>query len=119
MKRERFLPLLWLYESLGVEEVYLPEGSVDKARALALLKEKVLSCTKCPLHKTNTHYVFGSGNPYADVVLVGEAPGEEEDKRGKPFVGRAGVLLTELLTSVGFSREKDTYIVNVLKCRPP
>ena len=78
----------------------------------------VKNCTACDLHKTRTQTVFGTGNREARLMFIGEAPGAEEDKQGKPFVGRAGLLLTEMLRSIGFSRE-DVYIANILKCRPP
>jgi uracil-DNA glycosylase len=76
------------------------------------------TCTRCRLHAERTTVVFGEGNPAADVVVVGEAPGQEEDRTGRPFVGRAGKLLDLLLMSVGFPRDS-VYICNTLKCRPP
>ena len=82
------------------------------------LRDKVSSCTQCMLHKSRTQTVFGVGNPKADWMIVGEAPGAEEDRRGEPFVGRAGQLLDEMLHAVGLSREA-VYIANTLKCRPP
>jgi len=85
---------------------------------LEQLREKTLSCDRCVLSQTRNNVVFGHGNPDADIVFVGEAPGFNEDKQGLPFVGAAGKLLTELLASIGISRE-DVYIANVLKCRPP
>jgi len=75
-------------------------------------------CMRCPLAETRTKVVFGAGNADADLMFVGEAPGAEEDRRGLPFVGRAGGLLTELLGGIGMNRE-DVFIANVLKCRPP
>ncbi len=82
------------------------------------IREEILKCKKCELHKTKTNYVPGSGNPKARVVFVGEAPGREEDLQGEPFVGNAGKLLTEMLAKIGLRRE-DVFICNVLKCRPP
>lgn len=82
------------------------------------LNEKISNCQKCPLGKTRTNFVFGTGNPNADIVVVGEAPGSEEDRQGKPFVGRAGQLLTDILKAINFSRE-EVFICNILKCRPP
>lgn len=82
------------------------------------LRAAVAACTACALHKTRTQTVFGVGNPQADWMIVGEAPGQEEDRRGEPFVGRAGKLLDEMLYSVGLSRES-VFIANILKCRPP
>lgn len=75
-------------------------------------------CTLCPLATTRTNVVFGAGDADADLMFIGEAPGAEEDKRGLPFVGRAGGLLNELLEEIGLNREK-VFIANVLKCRPP
>jgi DNA polymerase len=76
------------------------------------------ACTRCPLHKTRRHIVFGEGDPAADVVFIGEAPGGEENRRGRPFVGPAGQLLDRMLKAMGLRREQ-VYIGNILKCRPP
>ncbi len=75
-------------------------------------------CVKCALSETRTQVVFGTGNPDADLVFVGEAPGRDEDLKGEPFVGRAGKLLDKLLSEIGIERS-DVYIANILKCRPP
>jgi DNA polymerase len=75
-------------------------------------------CTRCKLASGRTHIVFGSGNPAAELMFVGEAPGADEDAQGLPFVGRAGQLLTRIIESIGMRRE-DVYICNILKCRPP
>ncbi|MBU0571598.1 MAG: uracil-DNA glycosylase [Candidatus Omnitrophica bacterium] len=88
------------------------------AHGLAVLKEKVSSCQKCPLAGGRMNVVFGEGNPNAPLMFVGEAPGADEDSQGKPFVGRAGQLLTKIIGSIGLTRE-DVYIANILKCRPP
>ncbi|HEX9756825.1 MAG TPA: uracil-DNA glycosylase [Nitrospiria bacterium] len=80
--------------------------------------EQIKDCQLCDLSKTRTHLVFGEGNPNARIVFVGEAPGKNEDLQGKPFVGAAGKILTQLLESIGLKRD-DIYIANVLKCRPP
>jgi uracil-DNA glycosylase len=85
---------------------------------LQLLQDAAAVCTRCGLHATRSTVVFGEGDPSAEVVVVGEAPGQEEDRSGRPFVGRAGRLLDLLLMTAGFPREK-VYICNVLKCRPP
>ena len=82
------------------------------------LKARVAACTRCPLSATRTQTVFGVGNQHADWLIVGEAPGAEEDRRGEPFVGRAGQLLNSMLQAIGLPREQ-VYIANVLKCRPP
>jgi len=76
-------------------------------------------CTKCPLHETRTNVVFGVGNRTAEVLFVGEGPGEREDYKGEPFVGRAGALLDNMLKIIGLSRDKNIYIANIVKCRPP
>lgn len=82
------------------------------------LRAAVAGCTRCALHKSRTQTVFGVGNPDADWMIIGEAPGAEEDRRGEPFVGRAGKLLDEMLRAVGHSRDS-VFIANILKCRPP
>ena len=82
------------------------------------LQARVAACTRCPLHATRTQTVFGVGSRQAQWLIVGEAPGAEEDARGEPFVGRAGQLLNSMLRAVGLAREQ-VYIANVLKCRPP
>jgi uracil-DNA glycosylase family 4 len=82
------------------------------------LEREALACTKCPLAATRTQVVFGAGDPHADLLFVGEGPGEQEDLTGEPFVGRAGRLLTSLIEGIGLTRA-DVYIANVVKCRPP
>lgn len=86
---------------------------------LSQLEAIVKSCTRCDLYKTRTNAVFGSGNPDSKLMIIGEAPGADEDAQGKPFVGRSGQLLTRILLSEGIDREKDCYIANILKSRPP
>ena len=76
-------------------------------------------CTKCELHKTRTNVVFGVGNRDAEVMFVGEGPGENEDLQGEPFVGRGGKLLDDMLKIIGLSRQSNIYIANIVKCRPP
>jgi DNA polymerase len=90
----------------------------QKAATLDSLYEMIHECQKCALGATRTKFVFGVGNPDADLMLIGEAPGAEEDRQGIPFVGRAGKLLTDILKAIDFERE-DVYIANILKCRPP
>jgi len=85
---------------------------------LGAVREELGDCTRCPLHCTRLNLVFGEGSPKARLVFVGEAPGEEEDKQGRPFVGRAGQLLTKIINAMGLARE-EVYICNILKCRPP
>ena len=88
---------------------------VDTLHALG---EQVSGCTRCRLAQTRTQVVFGVGNPHADLLFVGEAPGFHEDKQGLPFVGQAGKLLDQLLAGIGLDRSQ-VYVANVLKCRPP
>lgn len=82
------------------------------------LQSRVVACTQCDLHRTRTQTVFGVGNRHADWLIVGEAPGADEDRQGEPFVGRAGQLLNAMIEAIGMKREQ-VYIANVLKCRPP
>lgn len=86
--------------------------------SLELIASEVGACTKCPLHKGRLQAVPGEGNANADILFIGEGPGAQEDKTGRPFVGASGQLLTEMLGSVGLKRE-DVFIANVVKCRPP
>jgi DNA polymerase len=93
--------------------------TITPASSWQELKTQVANCTQCTLCETRTQTVFGSGNQQADWLVIGEAPGQSEDQQGLPFVGKAGLLLTEMLRSIGLSREQDVYIANILKCRPP
>lgn len=86
---------------------------------LEALRRDCLDCRKCGLCETRNNVVFGGGSPDAKVMLIGEGPGEQEDLTGQPFVGRAGVLLDKMLEAVGLSRDKNIYIANMVKCRPP
>jgi DNA polymerase len=91
----------------------------SRPEALAAIRDEIGDCTRCKLHGLGrTQIVFGVGNPSADLMFVGEAPGADEDIQGEPFVGRAGQLLTKMIEAMGFQRS-DVYIANVLKCRPP
>jgi DNA polymerase len=99
------------------EEVGLPAGG-SKAEQLAALEKELADCHDCPLGATRTNLVFGVGNPEADILFIGEAPGADEDAQGIPFVGRAGQLLTKIVEAMGLQRS-DVYIANILKCRPP
>lgn len=97
-------------------------GELDAETTKQSLKEiqnVCEQCKACDLHKTRNHVVFSDGNPTADIMLIGEAPGADEDATGTPFVGRAGKLLNEMLAEAGFSRKEDFYICNTIKCRPP
>jgi DNA polymerase len=102
----------------------MPSGSVHAAAPREAdcdweqLRARVAACTRCALSATRTQTVFGVGSPTAEWLIVGEAPGAEEDRQGEPFVGRAGQLLNSMLRAIGLAREQ-VYIANVLKCRPP
>ncbi len=119
------------YLELFEENLYLPpkkkpsrkhvplSGSLDPLpKNIESFRAQIANCLNCPLGQSRSRLVFGEGDPHARIVFVGEAPGAEEDKQGKPFVGRAGQLLGELLGGVGLTRD-DVFICNVLKCRPP
>lgn len=98
-------------------------GSITKepwgsATTVVELEQQINECMKCSLGQTRTKFVFGVGNPNATLMLIGEAPGADEDAQGEPFVGRAGQLLNKILEAIKFKRE-DVYICNILKCRPP
>ena len=87
--------------------------------SITSFENQINKCLKCDLGNSRTNFVFGVGDPDASLMLVGEAPGEKEDIEGEPFVGRAGKLLDKILIAIGRSRNKDVFICNVLKCRPP
>lgn len=107
----------WHAASLWEQGVAVP-AEAPAAERLARVREELGDCTRCKLHGGRTHLVFGVGNPDADLMFVGEAPGRDEDLRGEPFVGRAGQLLTKIIEAIDLRRE-DVYIANVIKCRPP
>ena len=83
------------------------------------LQSQCMACTRCGLCQTRHHVVFGVGNPDADVMFIGEGPGEQEDLRGEPFVGPAGMLLDDMLSIIDLDRKTNCYIANIVKCRPP
>lgn len=132
MHRDRFYDLLDMFQKyltqqreLFGNEVLLGtrgEGVLSKLKGeimtLEELYQSMRQCQRCGLAATRTNLVFGAGKKDADLILIGEAPGEEEDLQGEPFVGRAGQLLNKILQSIGFQRG-DVYIANILKCRPP
>ncbi|MFO7524751.1 MAG: uracil-DNA glycosylase [Ignavibacteriaceae bacterium] len=120
------LPYYIRQEKLQVKE---SKGEMDQlfqnqneewqnSNTLAELNKLICNCKKCELHKNRNKFVFGSGNPDADVMVIGEGPGAEEDIQGLPFVGRAGKLLTDILKAINFERD-EVYIANIVKCRPP
>jgi uracil-DNA glycosylase family 4 len=104
---------------LGVPRQPRPAAAAPPgAAALSLVREELGDCQRCKLAGRRTHIVFGTGNPAAALVFIGEAPGADEDRLGEPFVGAAGQLLTKMIEAMGLARQ-DVYICNVLKCRPP
>ncbi len=103
---------------INVEEQLGIFDKPSKKLTLEEIREEIGDCTRCKLHQGRTNIVFGEGNPKAKLVFVGEGPGEEEDKQARPFVGRAGQLLTKIIAAMGLKRS-DVYICNVVKCRPP
>lgn len=107
----------WPALTLGLDAIL--QESANPEAALEQLRAAVYRCRRCALHRSKTNYVFGAGNPRSPVMFVGEAPGAEEDRLGKPFVGRAGERLTRALETLGWTRESHVYIANTLKCRPP
>jgi len=111
----------------GIDEYFVAQKKSDSRSpglnlgygcTLESLKQEVMGCKRCSLHKTRHNIVLGAGNPKAELMFIGEAPGEDEDLQGLPFVGRAGQLLTKIIEAMGFKRS-DVYIANILKCRPP
>ncbi len=96
-----------------------PAAPAPPPRSLDVLREAVASCTRCGLAKTRTNTVFSRGNPEAKLCFIGEAPGADEDAQGVPFVGRAGQLLDKMIQAMGLSPDKDVYVCNIIKCRPP
>ena len=105
-------------QTMGIDQWVIRKASASCENPLKELTEKVASCQACSLHKTRTQTVFSRGNAQAKLMIIGEAPGFYEDQQGLPFVGKAGSLLNQMLKSIGLE-EKDVYIANVLKCRPP
>jgi uracil-DNA glycosylase len=106
--------------NLGFREVFLPhvQEKVIGLTPLEAVRAELGECTRCPLHKTRRTIVFGEGNPNARLMFIGEGPGADEDRQGRPFVGRAGQLLTRMIQAMRLERE-DVYIANIVKCRPP
>ena len=104
--------------ALAAEAIGTDTRSEDPAQGLILAREELGDCRRCRLHTSRTQIVFGDGSSAARLVFVGEAPGFEEDRQGRPFVGRAGHLLDKMIQALGLKRS-DVYICNVIKCRPP
>ncbi len=114
--KESFHELLTYLEGMGFSELYLrPSPAAEKLEALAA---EASACRRCALCEGRRNVVFGTGNPDADLMFIGEAPGAQEDRQGLPFVGPAGELLNRIIGAIGLER-KDVYIANTVKCRPP
>ncbi len=143
MKQGEALPIIgsddyrgWLKETIAGLRHYLEEEmelgwegwennltikldrGISSTANLDNIRQELGDCHRCALHNSRTHIVFGTGNPHAELVFVGEAPGREEDLQGEPFVGQAGQLLTRIIEAIGLKRQ-EVYITNVIKCRPP
>ncbi|SNR80395.1 uracil-DNA glycosylase [Desulfurobacterium atlanticum] len=125
---DKIAQLIHFLNEIGYEEIRIKmdKEEIEEQKPLhrnteellEKLKEEILKCKKCRLAQTRTNVVFGEGNPKANLMFVGEAPGEQEDLQGRPFVGRAGQLLTRFLNLFGIDRDR-VYITNIIKCRPP
>jgi uracil-DNA glycosylase family 4 len=115
---------LQFFKDIGVDSLDLNMGAApvieikQPQSSLESIREEIGDCQRCKLAPKRTNIVFGAGNPNAELVFVGEAPGADEDQQGLPFVGRAGQLLTKIIESIDLKRD-EVYICNVLKCRPP
>ncbi len=124
MEKAKLLKLLYQYRSFGFEYIkdFKPFISKQNQHLSCNLNEieiNVKNCHLCPLAKSRTNTVFGEGNLDANLMFIGEGPGANEDKTGKPFVGRAGMLLTKIIENVLHLKRSDVYIANIVKCRPP
>jgi DNA polymerase len=122
MKNLIKLQYLYRLKEAGVEYFegfHSEQQEINMPKELDELKKICLDCTLCDLSKTRSNVVFGEGNPNAKLMFIGEGPGAEEDKTGKPFVGRAGKLLTKIIVNVLELTREDVYIGNIVKCRPP
>tara|TARA_B100000929_G_scaffold63322_1_gene48229 strand:+ start:80 stop:733 length:654 start_codon:yes stop_codon:yes gene_type:complete len=108
-------------QELFGKEIFLDviQKSSSFPNQLNTFKNNICNCEKCDLHKSRTNFVFGEGDKNASLLLIGEAPGAQEDLEGRPFVGRSGKLLDKILKAIDRDRFNDTYICNILKCRPP
>jgi len=105
-------------ETVPVEPAEIKKSTAETGKTLKEFARRINNCTRCRLHKSRTNFVFGAGDPNADLMFVGEGPGREEDRQGLPFVGTSGQLLTKIIASIGFSRG-EVFIGNMVKCRPP
>ena len=122
MNREQYLQTMgidiWSERVTPAEQGDSLQDSGPFTETWEQLEARANVCTACNLHQPRKNVVFGSGNPSAELLIIGEAPGAQEDEQGKPFVGNAGQLLTKMLQAIGLSRD-EVYIANIVKCRPP
>jgi DNA polymerase len=118
-RREEILAEMGLAPVWRLKDAPAPAPAAQAPEGWIEIKQAVPACTACGLHKTRTQTVFGVGDENADWMLIGEAPGAEEDRLGEPFVGQAGKLLDNMLAAIDLKRGENVYIANVLKCRPP
>ena len=125
---QQYCNYLKKYKQLFVKEIYVAQKKIDDKNLkenkdhkfnLDCFQSLISNCQECQLSKTRKNFVFGFGDPNADLMLVGEAPGFDEDNQGIPFVGRAGKLLDKILLAIELNRFKNVYISNIIKCRPP
>ncbi|MBN1196880.1 MAG: uracil-DNA glycosylase [Candidatus Aminicenantes bacterium] len=120
MNRTGLAEWLHFFRELGVDSLNLPASVLAPKEPVSLesLHKMILSCTRCPLHKTRRQSVPGEGSQHPKIMFIGEGPGEQEDREGRPFVGKAGQLLDRLIQRMGHSRDS-VFIGNIVKCRPP
>jgi DNA polymerase len=124
--RNHLIKYLEFFSDLGVTHLHLSSKKIEnvilesdaQVMTLESIRSELGDCKRCKLHSTRKTIVFGVGNPHAELMFVGEAPGYDEDVQGEPFVGRAGQLLTRIIEAIDYKRE-EVYIANILKCRPP
>jgi len=120
--REKYLEALgieiWQSKNSPSPTLNASTASSESTNSWQALQTEIQNCQRCPLCKSRTNVVFGVGNPNAELLVIGEAPGANEDLKGEPFVGRGGMLLNSMLLAIGLKRQ-DIYIANILKCRPP
>ena len=108
-----------IYSNIHKKEGHALTKPDSTSESILSFQSSIENCRKCNLGTTRNKFVFGAGDPSADLLLVGEAPGQEEDLQGEPFVGRAGKLLDKILRAIGYTRDTNVFITNIVKCRPP
>ena len=108
-----------IYSNIHKKEGNALTKPESTSESILSFQSSIENCRKCNLGTTRNKFVFGAGDPSADLLLIGEAPGQEEDLQGEPFVGRAGKLLDKILKAIGYTRDTNVFITNIVKCRPP